>query len=733
MIGPDQPSDSAKQLTQRLDIDFALQAAGLGVWELDPNTHQVLWDDRCRQLFGLAKDNHLLYHQAIKYIHPDDVDRVNQAVQWATNPQSGGFYDQTYRTLGADDGQLRWVRFYGRGYFSPDGQSYRFAGVAQEVTQQVLIQQALDQQQAQQRFLLQLSDELRSLTDPLDVYYHAACLLGDYLGADRVGYAEDQGDGNTIVVLRNYVNGVADLQGRYQYADYGPLLAEFLAGHTVVRPDIALDPTLTDAQKEAHRALELGATVNKPLFRDGQLVAVLFIHYKEAHAWSPDELALLDAVAERLVVAVDRTRAEETLRQSEERFRLLANSIPQAIWETDPEGNVLFLNKWWTDYSGIPFEGTTAWQIAATILHPQDGPMLVAAFQEAMRTGKGFEVEQRNRSALGEYRWFLNRGEPYFDPKTGQLTKWIGVSIDIHDRRLAEQLLQESEVRYRQLSTHLERQVQERTEELASLNGELTTSNQEIAAANEELEESNQHLVRSNENLQQFAYVASHDLQEPLRKIQAFGDLLVSQYAGQLGDGMDYLERMQAAAARMSTLIKDLLTFSRISNQRETSDLIALNTVVQAILTDLDLAIAEAGAVIQVDPLPTVEGDRTQLEQLFQNLLSNALKFRQPGVAVQIQIRVRQVSQEDLPEGIRPTRKATVYHHLEVIDNGIGFEEKYLDRLFQVFQRLHGRSEYAGTGIGLAICEKVVANHGGAITASSQVGKGARFSIYLPA
>ncbi|GAB3799716.1 hypothetical protein GCM10028819_23620 [Spirosoma humi] len=292
----------------------------------------------------------------------------------------------------------------------------------------------------------------------------------------------------------------------------------------------------------------------------------------------------------------------------------------------------------------------------------------------------------------------------------------------------------------REMQLALEQQIQLRTEELAAINEELSSTNEELAAnneeyaaINEELEEANTLLARSNDNLQQFAYVASHDLQEPLRKIQQFGDLLKTRYTEASGQELLYLDRMQSAAARMSALIKDLLNYSRITTQRDTSSRVALSQVVDEVLIDLDLLREETKARVEIDPLPVIEGDAGQLGQLFQNLLSNALKFRRPDVHPHIQIKVDQVSSDQLPPWVKPSRAAQSYYKIDVVDNGIGFDEKYLDRIFQVFQRLHGKSEFSGTGIGLAICEKVAANHGGAITATSQLGQGATFSVYLPA
>ena len=260
----------------------------------------------------------------------------------------------------------------------------------------------------------------------------------------------------------------------------------------------------------------------------------------------------------------------------------------------------------------------------------------------------------------------------------------------------------------------------------------LKVNNEQLEKTNTALEISNQALNRSNTNLQQFAYIASHDLQEPLRKIQAFGDLLKTQCSDQIGEGINYINRMQAAASRMSTLIKDLLAFSRIATRQDATALVPLDRLINFTLTDLELAIQETGAVVDVDPLPTLMGDQSQLGQLFQNLLSNALKFRRPNVTPLIQVRSQTIAAVDLPPSVKPTHLAKSYYRIDVSDNGIGFDDKYVDRIFQVFQRLHNKNEFAGSGVGLAICEKVAINHGGAITASSQPNQGATFSIYLP-
>ncbi|WP_266367381.1 PAS domain-containing protein [Tellurirhabdus rosea] len=248
----------------------------------------------------------------------------------------------------------------------------------------------------------------------------------------------------------------------------------------------------------------------------------------------------------------------------------------------------------------------------------------------------------------------------------------------------------------------------------------------------QQLEVANAELRRSNDNLQQFAYVASHDLQEPLRKIQAFGEILVKEYGMALDEsGADLVRRMQSAADRMSVLIRDLLSYSRITTHREPFQEVDLNGLLTEVLNDLDLLIRDKSARIERGPLPVTHGDRSQLGQLFQNLISNALKFGKPGEISRISISSRRVLRRDLPPVLLATER-THYHEISIEDNGVGFDEKYTERIFQVFQRLHGKSQFPGTGIGLAICRKVVENHHGTITAASKPGEGATFRVYLP-
>lgn len=244
------------------------------------------------------------------------------------------------------------------------------------------------------------------------------------------------------------------------------------------------------------------------------------------------------------------------------------------------------------------------------------------------------------------------------------------------------------------------------------------------------LRQMNRDLQQSNENLQQFAYIASHDLQEPLRKIHSFGNLLHTQFSKQLGPaGADIIQRMQAASGRMTTLIRDLLTYSRLTTHREPFKPVSLGRLIDEVIDDINPLIQDGQAITECDELPTVPGDTTQLRQLFQNLIVNAITFRHPERPAHIRIQCRTLESHEIPQGFPIQNK---YAEISVKDNGIGFDERYTERIFQMFQRLHGRNQYSGTGVGLAICKRVVENHHGLIIANSVPGNGAIFKVILP-
>jgi light-regulated signal transduction histidine kinase (bacteriophytochrome) len=290
----------------------------------------------------------------------------------------------------------------------------------------------------------------------------------------------------------------------------------------------------------------------------------------------------------------------------------------------------------------------------------------------------------------GAKRWLLTSKLPLRD-QNGKIAGLVGIGSDITERKQAEEALLSSEGKLRQFTSQLE---------------------------------------RSNRELQDFAYVASHDLQEPLRKIVVFGERLKDQGAGKLdAQSSDYLERMQKAAARMQTLINDLLSFSRVTTKARALVQVDLAEVAREVVNDLEGRIEQVKGRVEVGTLPTIDAEALQMRQLLQNLIGNALKFRRPEEPPVVKVAAQIIANPSPEDG---TGVAKELCQLTVSDNGIGFDEKYLDRIFNVFQRLHTRNEYEGTGMGLAIARKIAVFHHGDITAKSKPGSGATFIVTLP-
>ena len=277
------------------------------------------------------------------------------------------------------------------------------------------------------------------------------------------------------------------------------------------------------------------------------------------------------------------------------------------------------------------------------------------------------------------------------------------------EREIVERVKIEGQLRRTQ--DELEVRVRDRTAELEQANMLLREEVAHRGRMHAELE-------RSNKELQEFAYVASHDLQEPLRKIQAFSDHVEAEYAPVLGEeGLDYVRRMKSAGERMSRLISDLLAYSRIGSRESPRAPVNLHRVMEDVVADLHIPLRSTGGHVTVGPLPTLRADATQMRQLLQNLVANALKYHREGVPPDVRV------EADIMDG---------YCVLRVTDNGIGFEERFAARIFGMFQRLHSRQAYDGTGIGLAICRRIVDRHGGTIAATGRPGEGATFTVRLP-
>ncbi len=294
----------------------------------------------------------------------------------------------------------------------------------------------------------------------------------------------------------------------------------------------------------------------------------------------------------------------------------------------------------------------------------------------------------------------------------------VSVFVDLYKK--THQLIAQ-EQRLKSVNQNLEREIQERI-----------LSEQKVNLLNQQLMENILQLKATNEELDRFAYVASHDLQEPLRKIMIFGDRLANKYNEVLGDdAKEYLERMRKASERMQMLINNLLDFSKFSATSQSFEETSLNRLIDDVLSDLEIEIERKKATIMIDQLPSLWVIPGQVRQLFQNLLSNSLKFCKKDVAPQIVIQAEKLKGMQI-QGLPLSNPNEDYCRIYIKDNGIGFDEEYAEKIFVIFQRLHSNHSFEGTGIGLSICKKIVEKHNGLIAATSQPDKGSTFMITLP-
>jgi PAS domain S-box-containing protein len=358
----------------------------------------------------------------------------------------------------------------------------------------------------------------------------------------------------------------------------------------------------------------------------------------------------------------DRELALGEAEKARERFRFMAESMPQKIFTADRHGKVDYRNRQWMDFSGFSFEqvGDSGW---TQLIHPDDLEESLRHWQHSIATGDPYHAQHRFRRSDGAYRWHLSRALAMLDPD-GNISMWIASSTDIHEQK-----------------------------------------------------EKEDELRRANDDLQQFAYSASHDLQEPIRNVAVYSEIVSRRYRNVLDkDGQKFLGFLTEGGRRLATLIDDLLAYTRAGAVEGPLGAVNATTVLQQTLAGLAEAIRESNAVVTADPLPKVYVGEAHLQQVFQNLIGNALKYR---------------ADEPQRIQIQATNQGTAWR-FAVQDNGIGIDPQYKENIFGVFKRLHRDQKYGGTGIGLAICQRVVERYGGRIWVDSAPGKGATFYFTIP-
>ena len=403
----------------------------------------------------------------------------------------------------------------------------------------------------------------------------------------------------------------------------------------------------------------------------------------------------------------ERKKAEEESKRANAYNRSLIEASLDPLVTINPDGTISDVNGATVNVTGFSREELIGTVFSKYFTEPEKAKVgYEKVFRDGSVTDYGLEIRSRD----GKITPVLYNATVYRDGH-GNVTGAFAAARDITERKRAENALL-------QAYNELDERVKERTRELQEANISLEKEITDRKATADELSKKSEELTRSNLELQQFAYIASHDLQEPLRAISGFTELLEKRYKGQIDERADkYIYFIIDGTKQMSQVIHDLLEYSRVETKAHEFEFIDLDQSLKQALRNLQVSIHEKNAVIRTLPLPGIYADGTQITQLFQNLIYNALKFQKPSVTPEISITVHQTDDRWV---------------FSVTDNGIGIDPKYFDRIFKIFQRLHAKGEYEGTGIGLAICKRIVERHGGDISVLSEPGKGSTFSFTLP-
>lgn len=382
----------------------------------------------------------------------------------------------------------------------------------------------------------------------------------------------------------------------------------------------------------------------------------------------------------------------EKVQKSEAQYKTLTNSLPIIIFSSDKHGQLLYANEWLTTFTGESLKTLNEGRWKA-VVHPDDYESFLLLMKNPVTKGTTIIKTQARLKNKNNNNYLWHQISLSLVKDTNEDPEhWIGYIVDIHAQKVVEETLKD--------------------------NVDLKRTQEQLQDNQVSLERYIAELGRSNQELQQFAFIASHDLQEPVRKLLFYSDYLLSQYGGSIDPkGIGYLTSMQAASQRMRNLIQDLLSFSLITKEELQFAEVDLNAVAVDVIQDFEMSIEEKKAVVDIQALPTVPGDARMMRQLFQNLIGNSLKYSRPSASPVIEIKCAQKNS---------------FYELSFTDNGIGFDNKYLPQMFTLFQRLHDRNTYEGTGLGLAICRKIVDVHEGKIWAEGKEGEGSVFYVSLP-
>jgi|GEM_PF-244403 len=801
-------ADALRRSHERFDL--VSRATQDAIWDWNLLTNEVVWNDAIYTLFGYGQDE--VKETAdwwVETIHPDDRDRVSHSIHGVIDA-AGDSWAEEYR-FRCSDGTYKTV--FDRGFLIHDenGKSIRMLGSMQDITDRKRAETIL----AGQKQAFEQAVDGADLHAVLDTIIQTAekstiaPVKASLLLLDKEGKHLLHGAAPSLDKAYNDA-----IHGIEIGPDVGSCGTAAYFGREVVVSDIATDP-LWKNFKDLALAHGLHACWSTPIFSSsGKVLGTFAFYYGNVHTPSQQDIEIVSMLSKSAGLIVEwyqnieeRQEAEKAVLESEQRFRALADQSPMIVYIVEPnaEATMSYFNKQWLDYTGQTFAEALgrAWD---GIVHPDDVQQILDIYVPAFEKRQSYTLpEVRLRRHDGVYRWHTFKGNPRFMP-TGEFMGYVGVGIDIHERKLAEESLQQSEEQFRTLADSIQNlawmadaegsvywynnrwyeytgsdfekmkgtgwqqvvHAEHAQEVIRTVAGawkkgepfELTfpmrrhddeyrwflvrvhpvkdskgkvmrwvgtnTDIDDQKTIAEKLEnlvaERTRELQRSNQDLQQFAHVASHDLKEPVRKIKTFATRLQDEYSEVLPDqGKSFVTKVQHATDRMIAMIEGVLSYSKIDSEQQAIEDIDLNEVFANVETDLELLMQQKGAKLTRGRLVSLQGASVLIYQLFYNLINNSLKFAKQTEAPVIAVSAWVNKEDD-----------TEFAYIRITDNGIGFHPEQADKIFNTFTRLHSKDKYEGTGLGLSLCKKIAERHGGRIEATGERNKGATFTVVLP-
>ena len=674
--------NNLKQLQEsESQLAFAIDAAELGAWDFNPLMDTFKGNDRLMEWLGIPKGKAVKLENALKAIVPEDIDRVLGSIKKALIGLNNGKFSDTFSIRNDMTNKVRIVRAKGRVRFNNAQEPVHFNGTLQDVSEQVRYEKKLKLANAQ---IKKQEQHFR------DIVFKAPVGIAIFKGRDLVN------------IMAN--NAMLKFVDRDANNFVGKKLFEAMPE---VRGTVShLFEEVFNKQKPT-RGTEFQVSIK----RDGEIENTYFNFIIQPITFFAGEVVEVMLVTNEVT---DFVEAKNALAENESQFRKHMQHSPIAMailrgkeLKIEMANNRMLSHLWNREWEEV--EGKRLVEVFPELSNQK----YLDELQYVLSTGNGVKSNASKaviNSGGIEKEFFLDYHYLPLSEIDGTISGVIVTATDVTDQVLSRKRLEN-------FTKELESQVDLRTKLLLESNDKLQDSVAKLEIANEEL--------------QSFAYVSSHDLQEPLRKIQMYTSVIMENEVERLTDkGKNHFDKISFAASRMRILIDDLLTFSRSNDDITKYESIDLNDVLAQVLEESNSIIEQSNAKVTVEKLPEIEAILFQMRQVFSNLLNNAIKFSRKNVAPEISIRASEVVSNQLSKlNLNQNKK---YFAIQVEDNGIGLPKGTEGKIFEVFQRLHGKHEYEGTGIGLAIVKKIISNHKGMVTTKSEEGIGTTFTVILP-